>query len=134
MLTLVYSFLMPESPRSLNLYKAALEKPVAIVARLRSLLGQHEEVEREVASSPAPSHGMEEPVISAEAFYTGQHQDPWRILLGRGVAFIQQPNGTNAMANYVPIFLPCPVGLSRPSSLCSHSTPYHSCSEAYTPH
>ena len=112
LVTLFATFLMPESPRWLIL-RGRTREATAIIARLLARPASDEEVEQEVrVIASAVSRELEEKVTWAEAFRNGRHHNLRRILLGCGVAFMQQASGTNVMANYLPIVLTRSVGLT----------------------
>lgn len=113
LITLFATLFMPESPRWLVL-KDRPDEARLIVARLLAKPPGDREVDTELGIIvDTVAREMEEPDITLkEIFHNGRHQNLRRILLGCGVAMMQQASGTNVMANYLPIVLTRSVGLS----------------------
>ncbi|KAI0023346.1 hexose carrier protein [Xylariomycetidae sp. FL0641] len=116
--TFCATLVMCESPRWLVL-RDRPEEARAIIARLLDRPTNSSEVEEDLrVIVDAVSREMEEPPITLkEILRNGRQHNLRRILLGCGVALMQQISGTNVMANYLPIVLTRSVGLSDRLSL-----------------
>lgn len=116
--TLVFTLIMPESPRWLVL-RGREEEAKAIMARLMSKDIDDPEVTAALSILSATiAHEVEsENAAMSNIFHNGPNQNLRRILLGAGIALMQQACGVNIIANYLPVVLTKSVGLSDRLSL-----------------
>ncbi|KAH8887133.1 general substrate transporter [Thozetella sp. PMI_491] len=111
--TFVLTLFMPESPRWLVL-RDRIDEARDIIARLLGKNPESPEAKEDLRIIvDSVSREMQEPAITIkEIMHNGRQQNLRRILLGCGVAFMQQASGTNVMANYLPVVLTRSVGMS----------------------
>jgi sugar porter (SP) family MFS transporter len=113
MVTLLLAIIMPESPRWLVL-KGRQEEAKALIARLiaKPLDSTEVNIELQVLLINVTHEVESQRGKVKEIFHNGRTQTLRRILLGAGLALMQQACGVNIIANYLPIVLTRSVGLS----------------------
>jgi sugar porter (SP) family MFS transporter len=118
MATFGLTIFMPESPRWLVL-RGREEEAKAIIARLVDKAIDDDEVDNALQVLVLTvAHEIEnETTKLTEIFHNGRTQTMRRVLLGAGIALMQQACGVNIIANYLPIVLTRSVGLSDRLSL-----------------
>ena len=103
-----------ESPRWIANHKS-LEQATLVIAQLRNLPEDHEEVIK-VRDEIQMALEEEEGTSWTDIFKNGGQQNFRRMLLGVGALYMQQMSGINTIGYYLPVILKNYVGLSTTMS------------------